>query len=78
MTNGIIKGLITNSNTSWVLFAIFQSHFSHSCFGELQNLKKTYNFLQQSKTSFDGYFVFFSLSFPPVAFIFLTCPPSFN
>ncbi len=51
-----------------LLSAIFQSHFLHSCFYELQNFEKTHNFLQQMKTSFNSYFL--SLNFLPLAFIF--------
>ncbi len=42
-----------------LLSAIFQLCFLYSCFCELQNFEKTHNFWQQTKTTFNGYSIYF-------------------
>ncbi len=53
-----------------LFFIIFQSHFSHSCFCELQNLKNT-QLPVANKNNFQwSLHLFSSLSFLPIPFIF--------
>jgi len=50
--------------SSSLFFAIFLLLFPHSFFCELQNFEKIHHFLQQMKTTYDGYFfLFLSFSF---------------